>query len=284
MQRQKERLSVTEITPPAIVTPLGRTELRLPPLGFGAFKIGRNEGIKYPQPYALPSEDEVQRLLNGVLDLGCTFIDTAPAYGLSEERIGRAIGRRRGEFVLSTKVGETFVDGRSAFDFSRRGVEASLERSLNRLQTDVLDIVLIHSDGNDLRILCETEVVAVLREWKQAGRIRAIGLSGKTIAGAQQALSWADVLMVEYHLHDDSHSAIMTEAANRGVGVLVKKGLASGRLPPDEAIRFVLAHSAVTSLIVGGLSLDHFAANWHTALAARMTGREPATAPPAGSR
>lgn len=245
--------------------PLGRTGLMVPPLGFGAFKIGRNQGIKYPQPYDLPDDAAVARLLNGVLDLGCTLIDTAPAYGLSEERIGRAIGSRRKEYVLSTKVGETFADGQSTFDFSRAGLETSLQRSLQRLQTDVLDIVFIHSNGDDERILTGTDTVAVLQEWKARGAIRAIGLSGKTVAGAQQALAWADVLMVEYHLDDVSHATVMDVAAKQNVGVFVKKGMASGRLPPADAIRFVLSHHAVSSLILGGLNLAHFQANWRTA-------------------
>jgi len=245
--------------------PLGRTGLRVPPLGFGAFKIGRNQGIKYPAGYELPDDAAVSRLLNGVLDLGCTLIDTAPAYGLSEERIGRAIGHRRGEFVLSTKVGETFDDGVSRYDFTRDGVEHSLQRSLQRLQTDVLDLVFIHSNGNDRHVLTETDVVAVLHEWRDRGAIRAIGLSGKTVEGARAAMSWADAVMVEYHLDDTSHADVIAEAAMQGVGVFVKKGLASGRLPAAEAIRFVIGTPGVSSLIVGGLSLDHFAANWRTA-------------------
>lgn len=249
--------------------PLGATGLTVPPLGFGAFKIGRNEGIKYPTPYDLPDEEAVARLLNGVLDLGCRLIDTAPAYGLSEERIGRAIGRRRKEYVLSTKVGETFAGGKSTFDFSRSGVEASLTRSLERLQTDVLDVVVVHSSGDDLRILAETDVVAVLQEWKARRRVRAIGFSGKTVAGAEAALSWADVLMVEYHLTDASHRDVIHAAHARGVGVFVKKGLASGKLPPADAIRFVLDHPGVTSLVVGGLNLEHFAENWRTACEVR---------------
>ena len=254
---------------PVPLRPLGNTGLVVPPLGFGAFKIGRNQGIKYAQGYELPDDAAVERLLNGVLDLGCTLIDTAPAYGLSEERIGRTIGQRRDEFVLSTKVGETFEDGKSTFDFTRPGVEASLQRSLERLRTDVLDVVFIHSNGEDERLQLETDVVPVLQEWKAAGRIRAIGLSGKTVDGARLALEWADALMVEYHLDDRSHADAITTAAERGVAVFVKKGLASGKLPPDDALRFALSHPGVTSVIVGGLNLEHFAANWRTAIEAR---------------
>ena len=89
----------------------------------------------------------------------------------------------------------------------------------------------------------------------------AVGFSGKTVAGARAALAWADAIMVEYHLEDRTHEAVIAEAAAAGVGVIVKKGLASGRLPADEAIRFVLANEAVNSLIVGGLNLGHLREN-----------------------
>ena len=243
------------------LTELGQTGLRLPALGFGAFKIGRNQGIKYPTAYDLPTETKVRQLLDGVLAAGLNLIDTAPAYGLSEERLGRALAGRRDQFVLSTKVGETFTDGVSTYDYSTPAVRASLERSLQRLQTDVLDLVFIHSNGNDLAIQHETDVVPLLQEYRSRGRIRAIGLSGKTVPGAQAALDWADVLMVEYHLEDTSHDAVMRTAAERGIGVVVKKALASGKLPAAEALRFVMAHPAVTSAVVGGLSLHHLIEN-----------------------
>jgi aryl-alcohol dehydrogenase-like predicted oxidoreductase len=231
------------------------------PIGYGAFKIGRNEKTKYATGYALPDEQAVEQLLNGLLDMGVSYIDTAPAYGLSEERIGRAIGHRRGEFTLSTKVGETFESGQSHYDFSAAAVRCSVERSLRRLQTAILDLAFIHSDGNDLAILQSTDAVPTLVELKQKGLVRAIGLSGKTVEGARLALEWADCLMVEYHLEDASHAPVITDAAERGVGVVVKKGLASGRLPAEKAIRFVLANPAIASLIIGGLDLDHFRAN-----------------------
>lgn len=249
--------------------PIGKTGLAVPPLGFGAFKIGRNQSVKYPAPYDLPDEGAVNRLLNSVLDLGYTLIDTAPAYGMSEVRVGRAIGHRRHEYVLSTKVGETFEDGKSQFDFSSDGIRLSLERSLRNLQTDVLDVVFIHSNGDERYILQETETVSILLDARSRGVVRAIGLSGKTVEGARLSLDWADVLMVEYHLHETSQAQVISQAAEAGVGVFVKKGLSSGTLPANEAIRFVLSQQGVTSLIVGGLNLDHFRANWQTALDAR---------------
>ncbi len=240
---------------------LGSCGLAVSPIGFGAFKIGRNVGIKYAQSYDLPSDSAVDRLLNTVLDLGINYIDTAPAYGISEERIGRAISARRREFVLSTKVGETFEDGCSTYDFSEHGVRRSVARSRERLGSDELDIVLIHSDGNDLQILNETDVVPTLTALRDAGVIKAIGLSAKTVDGARAALAWADVLMVEYHVRDQSHGPVIAEAAEAGVGVVVKKGLASGELDPAEAVPFVLSTAGVASLVIGGLDIDHIQAN-----------------------
>lgn len=241
--------------------PLGKTGLQVSPIAFGTFKIGRNQKIKYAQPYDLLDEREAARFLNAVLDLGITHFDTAPAYGLSEERVGRSLASRRKEFVLSTKVGELFENGESRYDFTAEAVRKSVEQSLARMQTDVLDVVLIHAPADDVRVITETAVVETLQSLQSAGHIRAIGLSGKTTAAARLALDWADVLMVEYHPQDLSHADVIAEAAARGVGVLVKKGLASGRLPPAEAIPFILQTRGVSDLVVGGLSIDHIQEN-----------------------
>ena len=245
--------------------PFGQTGLGVTPLGFGAFKIGRNEKIKYPQPYDLPDDATVERLLNGVLDLGVNLIDTAPAYGLSEERIGRCLSRRRGEVVLSTKVGERFINGESIYDFSGLAMRASVAESLRRLKTDVIDILFVHSNGDDLTIQQQTDLVPNLQKLKHAGYVRSLGFSGKTPAGAAAALAWADAVMIEYHLQDTSHADVIASAAERGIGVVVKKGLSSGHLPAKDAIRFVLSNAHVGSLIIGGLSLDHWRANAATA-------------------
>ena len=245
--------------------PFGQTGLGVTPLGFGAFKICRNEKVKYPQPYDLPDDATVERLLNGILDLGVNLIDTAPAYGLSEERIGRCLSQRRGEFVLSTKVGERFINGESTYDFSGIAVRASVALSLRRLKTDVIDILFVHSNGDDLTIQQQTDLVPTLQKLKHAGYVRSLGFSGKTPAGAAVALAWADAVMIEYHLQDTSHADVIGSAAERGIGVVVKKGLSSGHLPAEDAIRFVLSNAHVGSLIIGGLSLDHWRANAATA-------------------
>lgn len=232
----------------------------MPPMsaiGFGAFKIGRNEGIKYPEGYALPTDAQAEALLNGVLDLGITYVDTAPAYGVSEERIGRFLAPRRDEFMVSTKVGETFENGRSTYDFSEPAVRASIDRSRRRLGRDVLDLVLVHAPRNDVEILQQTQVVATLMELRDRGIVRHIGFSGHTEPAFAAALDWADAIMVEYHEKDATLGPVMSKAAARGVTVIVKKGLASGTLNARSAAQFVFRHPAVRSLVVGSLSLSH---------------------------
>jgi len=240
---------------------MARLTLPLSPIGYGAFKIGRNVSTKYDQAYELPDPATVEKLLNGVLDLGISYIDTAPAYGTSEERIGQAISHRRREFILSTKVGEFFEDGVSKYDFSADAVRKSVETSLRRLHTDVLDFVFIHSSGDDLRIVEQTDVVPTLMSLRDAGLVRGLGLSGYTAEGFRAALPWADAVMVEYHPDNESLAPVIDEAHQRGITVIVKKGLVSGRLPAAQALSFILRNSAVASVVVGSLSLDHLREN-----------------------
>jgi aryl-alcohol dehydrogenase-like predicted oxidoreductase len=247
---------------------LGRNGPLVSPIGFGAFKIGRNQKIKYDSPYDLPDENQVGRLLNGLLDAGINYFDTAPAYGCSEERIGRAIGHRRQEFVLSTKVGETFEQGQSSYDFSGAAVEASIRQSLVRLNTDFLDLVFIHSNGNDVAIIEESDAIAALSKLRERGLIRMIGMSATSEQGIEAAIPWADAVMVTYHINDVSQGPAIATAADAGLGVVVKKGLGSGRLPAGEAIPFVLANQHIATLVIGSLSLPHMEQNLKIALGA----------------
>jgi len=242
---------------------LGTGGPQVSPIGFGAFKIGRNQKTKYGAHYELPGDAAVARLLNEVLDLGINYIDTAPAYGVSEARIGAAVGHRRSEFVLSTKVGESFDEqsSTSTYDFSREAIEASVRQSLQRLQTDYLDVLVLHSPGDDLGILHGTDAIPTLLALRERGVVRAVGLSAKTPEGSLAAIPWADVLMVEYHLADRSQEAALEAAAAAGLGIVVKKGLSAGHLSAAEAIPFVLANRAVSSLIIGSLNAEHLREN-----------------------
>lgn len=240
---------------------LGDTGMKVSPVGFGALKIGRNQKTKYPQPYDLPNDAEVEKLLNGIIDLGINYIDTAPAYGTSEDLIGRYLSHRRDELILSTKVGELFEDGNSQFDYSKESVQSCLKNSLKKLKTDWIDIVLIHSDGSDRDIIQKTDAVRELASFRDAGHARAIGISAKTTEGVLESFEWADVFMLEYHLENRTMESVIEKAFNKGKGIVIKKGLSSGNLSPEEAIHFVLQNKCISSMVTGSLNLDHIREN-----------------------
>ncbi|MEC8338642.1 MAG: aldo/keto reductase [Planctomycetota bacterium] len=246
---------------------LGKTGISVSPIGFGAVKIGRNQQTKYGD-FLIPNDHEVEQLLLGILDLGINLIDTAPAYGLSESRIGKVLKKERDRCVLSTKVGEAFVDGKSEYDFSSAAIEKSVSRSLRRLQTDYVDLLLLHSNGQDQKILKHTDAVETLERIRHKGWTRAIGFSGYQQTAETECLNWADVMMIEYHPENTARELLINQAQGLGVGVLVKKGLDCGRIAPDVAIDHALSQRGVSSLVIGSLNLNHWAQNAALAITA----------------
>jgi aryl-alcohol dehydrogenase-like predicted oxidoreductase len=242
--------------------PLGSTGITVSLLGLGTVKIGRNEGVKYPRGFDLPDDASVIALLEQVRALGITLIDTAPAYGRSEERLGQLLPGSRSDWVIATKAGEWFEDGRSRFDFSAPAIIASVETSLRRLRTDYLDVVLLHSDGVDEagdRFLSAAEALDGL---KRRGLIRASGFSGKTPDGARRMLDCVDVMMLTYNPGYTGDLPVIAEAAAAGKGVLIKKALASGHAAdPALALRMAAAIAGVSSIVVGTLSPANLRAN-----------------------
>lgn len=247
---------------------LGTTGLRVSPLGLGTVKFGRNQGVKYPRAFALPSDREALALLELAWDLGINLLDTAPAYGESEERLGRLLRRCRRDWVIVTKVGEEFHAGESHFDFSAAATRASVERSLRRLGVETLDAVLIHSSGDDLEILERQGVLPTLLDFKQAGLVRAVGMSSKTVAGGLRAVECGDVVMVTYNLSQRDELPVIRAAHAAGRGVLIKKGLFSGQLdqlsavdPVRASLALIYTEPGVSSVVVGTLNPAHLQAN-----------------------
>ncbi len=248
--------------------PLGKTGLRVSPLGLGTVKFGRNQGVKYPQAFALPSDREALALLELAWDLGINLLDTAPAYGESEGRLGQLLRRCRRDWVIVTKVGEEFHAGESQFDFSAAATRASVERSLRRLGVETLDVVLIHSSGADLEILERGEVLPTLLDLKRAGLIRAVGMSSKTVAGGLRAVECGDLVMITYNLSQQDELPVIRAAHAAGRGVLIKKGLLSGHLdqvstvdPVRVSLELIYTEPGVSSVVVGTLNPAHLRAN-----------------------
>jgi aryl-alcohol dehydrogenase-like predicted oxidoreductase len=242
--------------------PLGNTGIEVSPLGLGTVKIGRNQQVKYPRPFELPDDRAVEELLALALDLGINLIDTAPAYGSSQERLGRLLPGPREQWVIVSKVGEFFANGASRFDFSFATTQKVVEDSLRTLGTDYLDVVLIHSDGDDLRILEQEGAADALRELKERGLIRAHGMSSKTLEGGLRAVEEMDLVMAACNPDYRDELPILAAAARLGKGILIKKGLQSGHAKSiEEAMRFVFSQPGVSSMIVGTINPKHLADN-----------------------
>lgn len=247
---------------------LGSTGLRVSPLGLGTVKLGRDQGVKYPAGFSIPDDDQARLLLAQARQLGINLIDTAPAYGSSEERLGPLLRGQRHEWVIVSKVGEEFDEGVSRFDFSAAHTRLSVERSLKRLETDFIDLVLVHSDGNDLAILEHEEVYQTLAELKQEGKIRGFGFSGKTLEGGLKALEQGDCAMITYNLQEQAERPVLDYAAEHGKAILVKKALASGHVclapgvdPVRASFELLFAHPGMGSAIVGTINPLHLAHN-----------------------
>lgn len=144
--------------------PYGDSDLQVSALGLGAGQIGD----------ARLDEALVGKLLNAAVDAGISLIDTARGYGLSEARIGRHLGRRRDEIVLSTKLGYG-IEGFE--DWTGPCITAGVEAALQRLQTDWIDIVHLHSCPAET--LARGEVIDALEAAKRAGKLRAMAYSGE---------------------------------------------------------------------------------------------------------
>lgn len=239
-------------------------------IGLGTVKIGRTRGLKYPgagpSPAPLPDDGQVVKLLTAAADLGVNLIDTAPAYGVAEERLGAILadnrwfgGRER--WVISTKAGEEFDDaaGQSRFDFSPDAVRASVERSLRRLRVEALDVVMLHSDGRDAWVLSASGGLDTLGQLRSEGKVRAIGASTKTVEGGLMAVrAGCDAVMVMLNPAHTAELPVIAAAARSGVGVVIKKALDSGHAPdPAGSIRFAACTPGVSSVVVGTASSRH---------------------------
>ena len=238
---------------------LGTTGIEVSLIGLGTVKLGRNTGLDMA-PFELPSLSDARRLIDCAWDLGINLLDTAAAYGESEARLGALLAGNRQRWVLCTKAGEIHEDGESHYDFSAQAIRKSVETSLRRLRTDYLDIVLVHSDGRDMAILSDAEALDTLKDLKQAGAIRAVGFSHKTVAGGRTALAQCDVIMTALSQTDRSQRDVVREAGNRGCGVLIKKPLDSGQAAP-ETLRYVADQPGVSSIVVGTTNPVHLERN-----------------------
>ena len=246
---------------------MGSTGIEVSVLGLGTVKLGRDQEVKYPTGFTIPNDDEVRDLLALSQDLGINFIDTAPAYENSEERLGQLMTNPN-DWVIMTKVGEIFENGQSSFDFSAEHTRMSVERSLKRLKRDSLDMVLVHSHGDDMHIINNEGALEELERLKEKGLIQSYGMSTKTVEGGLWIVENTDVVMATLNLSDDHDLPVIARANEVNKGVIIKKGLQSGHADKsaggggvEKAFEYIFEHKGVSSVIVGTINPKHLKQN-----------------------
>lgn len=268
---------------------LGRTGLLVSEIGLGALEMGRDWGIRIEGNYGRPPAEEAVRAIQSALERGITLIDTAPAYQLSEERVGQAVAGHRQEVVLATKVGEHYAEERGFwYDYSAQAVTNSIEQSLRRLQTEYLDLLQIHSAS--VEVIERGETLEAMQRFQRAGHVRFLGMTGGIDAALAAIVHGAyDSVQVDYNLlNQRAAHTVFPAAREHQIGVIVMSPLAQGSLTdkwehlpaerqaairpwqflvrPNQtlaqaALRFVLADETVSSTIPGSRTAAHIAQN-----------------------
>ena len=269
---------------------LGNTGIAVSEIAFGGVEIGLPYGIgvKWEEDM-LPEKDAMQLLLTA-LDSGLNFFDTARLYGVSENIMGKAFAGRRDEIVLCTKC-RHFRDemGNLPDDETlRKIIHQSLEESLKALQTDYIDLYMLHQ--GDMEILNRDVIAEEMQKLKTKGVVRSIGVSAYSAEESKKIIVsgvW-NVVQLPFNLMDQRQQSLFGLAEEKGVGIVVRsvllKGLLSNRgtglhpmLAPVEkhiqqyqgllndkftnlpelAVKFALSFPQVSSVLVGMDKLDY---------------------------
>ena len=212
---------------------IGGSGVRTSRIGLGTWAIGG-------WMWGGTDEGESIATIRAAVERGVTLIDTAPVYGFgrSEEIVGRALsGGLRDKVQIATKGGVAWQDGKVFRDSRPERIRKEVEDSLRRLRTDVIDLYQVHWPDPRVPI---TRTAAVLDELREAGKIRAIGVSNYAAAdmAAWRLFSPLDALQSPYNLFEREIEAGPLPYAERaqltllGYGALCR-GLLSGRMSAD---------------------------------------------------
>ena len=203
---------------------LGKTGMDVTVLGYGGAEIGFR-GTPF---------ETVEQMINGALDAGLNVIDTAECYIDSEQKIGRAVSGRRNEYFLFTKCGHS----KDEDHWNPKKMAETIDRSLQRLRTDRVDLLQLHSCTEEQ--LRQGDVVDVVQKARDAGKTRFIGYSGDGQAALYAVESGAfDTLQISVSIADqEAIDLAVPAAAARGMGVIAKRPIANAiwqsASKPDE--------------------------------------------------
>jgi aryl-alcohol dehydrogenase-like predicted oxidoreductase len=193
----------------------GKTGLQVSPLGFGGA----------PAAYLGVERQRTIQVINKLLDAGVNVLDTAASYPGSEQFIGENFSSRRKDYVLVSKCGSKIPES-DAPAWSAKLIAATIDRALRQLQTDQIDVMLLHSC--DLATLKKGEAIGALVDARNAGKIRFAGYSGDNEA-ADFATSIPDVAVIETSINitDQVNINWLPKAKEKNIGVICKRPIAN---------------------------------------------------------
>ncbi len=204
--------------------PLGRTGWNISTVSFGAWAIGGT--------WAAVDDNDSMAALHRALDLGVNFFDTADVYGdgRSERLLARLRKERSEPFYVASKAGRR-LDPHVAAGFTRANLTAFVERSLQNLNTEAIDLLQLHCPPT--QVFYMPEVFGILDDLVKAGKLRHYGVSVERVEEGLKALEYPGVASVQiiYNMFRQRPAELfLREAARRNVAVIARVPLASGLL------------------------------------------------------
>jgi aryl-alcohol dehydrogenase-like predicted oxidoreductase len=254
---------------------LGNSDLQISRIGFGCMSLSPDR------------EDDSIQLIHHALDLGINYFDTADLYnkGMNEILVGKALKTKRDKAIIATKVGNQWRADGSDWDWNPRKeyIIKAVEDSLNRLQTDHIDLYQLHGGTIDDPV---DEVIEAFGLLQQQGKIRYYGISSIRPNVIREYVKRSDIVsvMIQYSISDRRpEESVLDLLKENNIGVLARGALAQGLLvnksakeylghsketiasaaqivqgiavttqtATQTAVQFVLHHPAVTAAVIG---------------------------------
>lgn len=219
---------------------LGRTGIAVSEIAFGGVEIGMPYGLGVQSEADMLSEKAAIKLIHQSIDEGINFFDTARLYGQSEHIFGKSFQGKRDQIIISTKCKHLVTPEGNIPSYKQlvKIIEGSLMESLKELQTDYIDVFMLHQAS--MPILQNTDIAEIFIALKAKGIIRATGVSTYFVEESKIAIQsgmW-DIIQLPFNLLDQQQQKIFLLAKQKGIGIVVRsvllKGLLSGsfKSPP----------------------------------------------------
>ncbi|MDO5408843.1 MAG: aldo/keto reductase [Lachnospiraceae bacterium] len=225
-------------------TILGKTGLKISRLGFGGIPIQKIDA------------EGTRKLVEQMVQSGVNFIDTARAYTVSEEYLGKALKGFRDKFVLATKCRAE----------SKKQFAEAIDTSLKMLQTDYIDLYQFHNPSMEVfdSIVAPGGALEAMLEAKEAGKIGHIGITAHSVEVFRRALEtdWVETVMFPYNIVESQGADLIAACKEKNIGFITMKPMAGGAIEDTNlALRYVLSNPAVTVAIPGMAEVEELEKN-----------------------